>query len=127
MPARVILKAEAVCAVGPDGKIEIDLIRRNGASAQKAAGNVHGLAWPQLAAKGWQVVDVVIMHKAEAEVAEPEARPAPAPPGKPPRRPPPPTAPPPAPPVPRGGRGLDTVDRMPVEAYRAFLRCGGIR
>lgn len=123
MPASVIKRTEAVCAVGPDGVIDIDMIRRNQASAQKAAGNTTGLHWPQLAAKGWQVVPVVIAHKAEADVLEPEAKPAP--PGKPPRRPPPPVAPPAAPPTPRSG--LDTADRMSVEQYRAFLRCGGIR
>lgn len=51
---------EAFCAIGPDGVIDIDLVRRNRASAQAAAGAIHSRAWPAMVAKGWQVIPVVI-------------------------------------------------------------------
>lgn len=53
-----IIPAEAYCAVGPDGKIDIDMVRRNPASAHSAAGNIHGLPWPRMVGMGWRVVPV---------------------------------------------------------------------
>lgn len=79
---------EAHCAVGPDGKIDIDLIRRNQASAQAAAKGITGMPWPAAASKGWHVIGVRVvplLPGAEEVVEEP-------PPSPPPRRHRPPSA-----------------------------------
>lgn len=48
----------AFCAVGPDGAIDIDLVRRSQSSCHSAASNIHGLGWMALVGKGWRVVEV---------------------------------------------------------------------
>ena len=64
-----ILPVEAHCAVGPDGKIDIDLIRRSQASCHTAAQNIQGGTWAGLVRNGWRVVRVVIGPVAEVEAA----------------------------------------------------------
>lgn len=90
MTAPKIIPTHAYCAVGPDGKIDIDLVRRNPASAHSAAGNVHGLPWPRMVGKGWRVIPVRVAPAGEVE-AEVSAPIPPRPPSKPSsaRRPPP--------------------------------------
>lgn len=66
-----IAPSPAVMAVGPDGKIDIDLIRRNKASAQHAAKTLTGYPWPVLHGQGWRVVDVLIVPKADVTGEEP--------------------------------------------------------
>lgn len=85
-----IIPAEAYCAVGPDGRIDIDLVRRNPASAHSAAGNVHGLPWPRMVGKGWRVIPVRVLPAGdvEAEVSAPTLTRAPSKPRSV-RRPPP--------------------------------------
>lgn len=73
MSVRPIIPAEAFCAVGPDGKIDIDLVRRNRASAQHAAGAVNGTTWAALASQGWQVIDVIVLPRGSGMTGVPSA------------------------------------------------------
>ena len=75
---------EAVCAIGPDGKIDIDLIRRNPASCQAAAKSITGLPWPRAVQLGWRTVRVRIVAAGSPEAEEP--MPEPVRPSPPPRR-----------------------------------------
>lgn len=100
----------ACCAVGPDGRLDIDLIRRNQASAQHAAKSIQGGSWPALASKGWRIIAVEIRDQSLPEAVEQ----APVSRDSPPVR-----------------RGLDVVDRMSAADYRrefgggagALVRC----
>ena len=81
-----VKRAQAYCAVGPEGLIDIDLIRRSSASCQYAASNIHNTPWPRLVAKGWEVVPVRITAEDDADGDKPmprivtiDAEPSPAP------------------------------------------------
>lgn len=100
------LPTTAYCAIGPDRRIDIDLVRRNQASCGSAAGNVQGMAWPHLAGKGWRIVSVRIVEVGSADDV-PEVDPAPAPKRK-----------PPAPPSAKASAGSPTKISSP-----AMLRC----
>ena len=101
---------EAFCAVGPKGKIDIDMIRRNAASCHSAAQNIEGKAWPALGREGWRVVRVRVVAIGEEE---PEAIDMPEP------RWPPPRGASALPP----GPALRTI-AAPVKAALGLLRCG---
>jgi len=76
--AAEIVPVEAFCAIGPDQKIDIDMIRRNRASAEFAAKNVTGHHWVKLAASGWSVIPVTIGPAgAPPAAAAPPRRPSP--------------------------------------------------
>jgi hypothetical protein len=112
MVAAPIKPIEAHCAVGPDGALDIDLIRRNAASCQHAATQVRGIPWPRLVHIGWRVVRVRI-GRADAEEVQPEPAPAP----------PPPAATRPRRAAPAGYSG---PERMSASDYRAaVVRFGG--
>jgi len=118
-PAAAIAPVEAFCAIGPDQKIDIDMLRRNRASAEFAAKNVTGNHWVKLAAAGWSVVAVTI-----APAGAPPQAPEPSGAKRP--RPPPPPAPPAA---------ASVQPRMSAREYRdlvgaddgLMLRCGRAR
>lgn len=74
---RKITPAGAHCAIGPDGLIDIDMLRRGRASAESAAKTIKGVAWAILARQGWQVFPVRIVPAGEPD---PESVAAPVPP-----------------------------------------------
>jgi hypothetical protein len=96
---------EAWCAVGPDGEIDIDLIRRGQAGCQMAATSIRGIPWPRLAHGGWRILRVRIVRADDPQVAD--TRPAPAQAATKPR-----VAPPP---------GYSEPDRMSAAAYRGLV------
>lgn len=63
--------APAVLAVGPDGVVDIDMVRRNKPGAKWAASNITGRAWPQLERDGWVILSVVVMPVADVTGDEP--------------------------------------------------------
>jgi len=63
--------APACLAVGPDGKIDIDCIRRTKANAQYAAANIQGKSWPYLERTGWRVLNVMVMPVSDVTGDEP--------------------------------------------------------
>ena len=64
----------AYCAVGPDGKLDIDMVRRAVPAAQWAAGAVLGTTWAALGKRGWRVIAVRIGAADDAEEAAEPAR-----------------------------------------------------
>lgn len=90
----------AFCAIGPDGTIDLDMIRRSASSARGAATAIKSTAWPALAAKGWVIVPVRI-----TAAGEPEEEAVPLP---------------PKPPAPR-----PAVERRPAGGVK-LLRCGAL-
>lgn len=78
MTASPVKPKEAWCAVGPDGEIDIDMLRRGQAGCEHAASSIRGQAWPRLVHLGWRVLRVRIVRADAPEVAEPAPAPAPA-------------------------------------------------
>jgi hypothetical protein len=73
-----IRPTEAFCAVGPTGKIDIDMIRMGRAGAEHAAGVVSGLGWAAMRAQGYEVVPIVIVPRRDAGDAPMDLPDAPA-------------------------------------------------
>ena len=69
-----VKRAQAYCAVGPEGLIDIDLIRRSSSSCHFAASNIKNIPWPALVGMGWEVVPVRIVAEDDAEGDKPGPR-----------------------------------------------------
>jgi hypothetical protein len=100
----------AFSAVLKGAKIDIDLVRRNRASAQHAAGSVTGRAWPALAGQGWEVIEVAVVPLWYLQQLL-ATSPAPVQPAAPPKS---------KADQPRRSQ----PERMTVAQYHKFLRCG---
>jgi hypothetical protein len=116
-PTRKIFPADACCAVGPDGKIDIDMVRRTRAGAEYVATQTQQKAWPHLVRAGWRTMPVRVIRAGGPEDVEGEILP---------------DAPPPAPRAAVAGaprrRLPETISaaayRKLVGADGGMLRCG---
>lgn len=120
---RKLLPRDAYAAVGPDGEIDIDLLRRTGANARYGATCVAGKPWPQLAAAGWTIERVTVSGSTESVPVEQRPPEEKSPEGV----PPPPTRRKAAAPAAQPSGPPQIRDRMTVDEYREAIAAGLVR